>query len=193
MCINWDILFKTVAALVAIAGVWKGLMEYRRAQRWKRAEFLSREMKEILGDFNVKRALLILDWYTYRIPLKENAKEKNEFFVYKDELLQKALIHHSDMTSDKFGTVNATIRHIFDSLFERLTILQNHIDNDLFTVADLKPYLGYYLDIIGNPENDLKKGKPRNMIWHYLFAYRYHDVIRLLASCGYPISDPMAP
>ena len=53
---HWLTLAAMTGGLVAFLG---GLMQYRRAQRWKRAEFVANEMKEFKADPMVHNALLL--------------------------------------------------------------------------------------------------------------------------------------
>ena len=62
---NWIAL---IAAVVALAALLRGLWEYSRAQRWKKAEFLAQEIKSFRQDADVRRVLLILDWQDSCIP-----------------------------------------------------------------------------------------------------------------------------
>ena len=39
-----------VGVLITLCTVIKGVFEYTKAQRWKRAEFLAKEVKELFND-----------------------------------------------------------------------------------------------------------------------------------------------
>src|SRR5437763_11822396 len=56
---HWISLGTAVAALIAFI---VGLAQYRHAQRWKRAEFVAKEIKELKSDPAIRNALLMLDW-----------------------------------------------------------------------------------------------------------------------------------
>src|SRR5689334_2842815 len=46
-----------------------GYFQYRKADQWKRAEFLAKEMKEFFEDSDVRNVLLMIDWAPRRINL----------------------------------------------------------------------------------------------------------------------------
>ena len=46
-----------------------GYFQYRKADQWKRAEFVANEMKEFFGDRDVQCVLLMIDWAPRRINL----------------------------------------------------------------------------------------------------------------------------
>ena len=60
--INLELWLKIGAFVVSVLLLGKGIFEYTRAQKWKRAELIAKEMKEFLQDATIKRALLLLDW-----------------------------------------------------------------------------------------------------------------------------------
>lgn len=64
--INFNQIIESVIKYGGIAGglfgFYKSFIEYRNAQKWKKAEFLSKEAKEFFADKNVSRALLFLDY-----------------------------------------------------------------------------------------------------------------------------------
>src|SRR2546429_1260550 len=55
--------FGTACALVF------GYFQYRKADRWKRAEFLAKEMKGFFSDPDVRNVLMMIDWAERRINL----------------------------------------------------------------------------------------------------------------------------
>src|SRR5712691_11440775 len=46
-----------------------GYLQYQKADRWKRAEFLAKEMKDFFGDPDVQNVLLMIDWSPRRVNL----------------------------------------------------------------------------------------------------------------------------
>jgi len=137
-------------------------------------------MKEFYADFNVKRAFLMLDWTEFKIPLLKGEISERSFFHFTDDLLISALEYHENKTNGAFTEEEAQIRLIFDTLFEKLTTIQNYLDNNLFSFNDLKPHLSYYMKIIGDPDNKMKDTRTRRQIWKYIENYDYSQVIRLL-------------
>jgi len=55
-----------------VAGFWLTLvwrLQYRKADQWKRAEFLANEMKEFFDDPDVRNVLTMIDWGQRRVDL----------------------------------------------------------------------------------------------------------------------------
>src|ERR1051325_2959733 len=63
---HWLTVFgSTGTALALFFGFW----QYVKAEKWKRAEFLAREMKEFLSDATVQNVLTMIDWSPRRVNL----------------------------------------------------------------------------------------------------------------------------
>ncbi len=65
------------ASLVFIVGLW----QYRKAQQWKRAEFLAQEMKDFFAAPRVQKALLLIDWGCREISLLEDIADQGRVKV----------------------------------------------------------------------------------------------------------------
>ena len=61
----------------ALAAFSIGLLQYRRADYWKRCEFLAREMKEYFADPKVGLTMTMIDWGVRRIKLFEATNSKD--------------------------------------------------------------------------------------------------------------------
>lgn len=190
-----SVFIEALVALVAVVTLIIGLLEYTKAQRWKRMEFLSNEIKEFNKNSDVKRALLMLDWNIYKIPLLENEIKGKTLFYFNDELLRSALEFHSKKPSDdglgRFTEEEATIRLIFDTFFEQLCTFQNHINNKLINHNDIKPYILYYIDILANRSNSRKDPETKRKLIEYINNYGYSQVKVLCQGLGYNIDDNM--
>jgi hypothetical protein len=69
-------LYLSIAAyLGGLAAFAIGLLQYRRADYWKRSEFLAKEMKEYFADPQVTIALTMIDWGIRRVRLFEPSKD----------------------------------------------------------------------------------------------------------------------
>ena len=75
LSLNFEKTIKLMTLIIGGLGFLKALVEYTKAQRWKKAEFLAREVKEFFADAYVQRALLMLDWNKVDIQLFENEIE----------------------------------------------------------------------------------------------------------------------
>lgn len=189
-----DLSIKGFLAVIAAVGGLVGFKQYVKTYKWKKQEFLSNQIKEFFNDPFVDRALLMLDWNYYT--LKD---ENNIPFKYTKELLITAMEYHIEREIRilkngmdpclLFSKEERFIRLVFDNFFQKLGVFQNNIDNNLYTIEDIKPYLHYYLDIIGDNNNISKKDIERHAIWNYLIKYNFNSVIKLLKSFGYDIKS----
>src|SRR4051812_8365932 len=86
---HWISLGTAGAALIAFI---VGLIQYRHAQRWKRAEFVAKEIKEFKNDPAIRNALLMLDWNERYIELFPNREDPiKRSVLVNDDLLCRAL------------------------------------------------------------------------------------------------------
>jgi hypothetical protein len=72
-------LLKAIALVGAAIAFAIGLVQYRRAQQWKRAEWVAQEMKQLFSDPIVQAALMMIDWGSRQIllyPDRENIEER---------------------------------------------------------------------------------------------------------------------
>ena len=60
------ILIKEVVSVITpIIGFflfWRGSDQYEKEQKWKRSEFVAREIKEFRSDPTVQKVMMMLDW-----------------------------------------------------------------------------------------------------------------------------------
>jgi hypothetical protein len=170
--------------IVGVIGLCKAIVEYTKAQRWKKAEFLAKEVKEFFADTNVQRALLMLDWNIVYIPLFENEIEGKKTFLFEDNMLISALKHHNE--SD-FNSEETVIRQTIDEFLFKLGMFQNYIDSKLIAKKDIEPYLSYWINLIGDINTDRKAAQCFKQLWNFINYYEYKAVIKLLKSFGYGI------
>jgi hypothetical protein len=176
-----------LAALVALVGVPAALWQYLQAQRWKRAEWVAQEVKEFLQDPGVASALLMLDWKARALPLLLPGLETEKQFDYEEEMLIHALTSHSSHAKRPYTHAEVSIRDSFDRLLGGLERFQNFIDVGLITRREVAPYLQYWIEVIGDPDNTQKGEAARQRLWGYIRDYGYDGVERLLLGFGYAI------
>jgi len=177
MCIDLEFGLKTATVIISLVVFIKGVYEYAKAQKWKKAEFVSKEIKEFFSDFDIKRALVLLDWNCTDLELKTNEIKGRTSLYFDDDLIFSALQTHKEKMS--FTDEEVVIKAIFDSLFDRLTMFDNYIETGLIKAKDIKPYLIYYIKILADTQNDRKSSELRNQIWEYIDEYGYgYDKIR---------------
>lgn len=183
-----DLSIKALGVLVALIGAIIALKEYRTSQNWKKAEFLAKEMKEFFDDFDVKRALWMLDWPKFTIPLSESEMINGLKVIEVDnDLLLTSLTYHEDRPKGcmnsyegNYSATETRIRIIFDTFFQKLGTFQKHVDNKLFTYDDLEQYIAYYIKIIADKTNNRKSSQMKDQIMEFIHKYDYKPVEKLL-------------
>lgn len=161
----------------------KAIDEYRRTQKWKKAEFVSKEVKEFLIDFNIKRALLLLDWNSNDLPIaKEEIIGKDKIY-FTDDLITSALKTHLAVSG--FTDEEVIIKSIFDVFFDRLSMFYKYIETGLINANDIKPYIIYWVKIFADNSSERKPAALKLQLWEYLEVYQYNDVKELCKLFGY--------
>lgn len=184
-----------------------GILQYTRAQKWRRAEFAAKEFKEFISKPAIANAMLMLDWNSriYEIGkasypgVGTDQDAKNEGVssnVIDDIVLANALVHHNqkyrcpspERRQPGFTLPEIFVRDVFDAFFEGLQMFENFIASGLVRSTEFQPYLAYWIDIIGNVRNQTTKPDwCRRNIWHYIDSYGYKSVQKLCRRYGYDI------
>lgn len=171
---------KGIALVGAAVAFIVGLLQYRRTQRWKRAEWVAAEMDAFFGDPKNQAALKMIDWGARRVELYPDRESREErFVIVTDNRLAKALEDH-EQRPDGFSEDEATIRDIFDHFLDRLERIHSFVEAGLVRIADVAPYLRYWaVDIMGAEEGDPQVER-LVQLRHYIHHYRYTGVEALL-------------
>ena len=187
-------LISLAGVLLAAVGFVIGLFQYRKAQRWKAAEFVAGEIKDAFADPMVRFALHLLDWNSSIHDLsQQTGNDRLKCVHISDMNLVAALIPHVNR-SKGYNAVEVRIRLAFDELLGRLQRFEHFIESDLVKPREFQPYLRYWLDLLGKSSNHTKPLAVLHAIWRYIDFYGYADVQRLFARFGYDISTfPAAP
>ena len=187
--------------------------QYRRAEQWKRAEFVAKEVKEFENSLVVRNALAMVDWGARRVNLrlKQNPEDGDLIRVTR-EMQWKALLPHSvkddsvmfraedlefgesDQETDRqgFTSIEARIRDTYDMFLDHLQRFSNVIESGLVGSDELHPYLSYWLNTIASPEGSQKDIAWRCALFTYINFYEFKGVQQLFSAFGRPI-EPGAP
>lgn len=124
----------TVQQVATILGVFGGLVgfgvglwQYARAQAWKRAEFVAKEIREFESLHPVRVVLRMLDWNERDFELHPDAEDPDERrVVLNDRDIARALAPHADRP-DGFGPDEAAVRDYFSVFFDRLERFDHYL------------------------------------------------------------------
>lgn len=165
-----------------------GLWQYKETQKWKRAEFLIKEIGEFEGDEDVANARTMLDFNGRDIFL--HGDDKSAVFV-DNALLTSAL--RSPTRSVEFNSTEQAIRDVFDVYLSNLDRFNNFLEAGLVKKKELKLYLEYWMNIIGNPKNAKLELNARQRLWGYMRENDFRGAVQLLKRYGYPTKAAQPP
>jgi hypothetical protein len=168
------------AALIgASIAFFFGLLQYRKSQHWKRAEWVAQEMQLFFGDPAVNSALRMIDWSARRIELFPDHHDKAQrLVVVRDDDLAEALAMHPDRP-EGFSEIEAAIRDLFDHLLDRLERINSFVEARLVSVQDVRPYLDYWAKhVVCAVEGDPKVDR-LVQLRRYIRYYDYSGVEKL--------------
>jgi hypothetical protein len=189
----------------AVAAFVFAIVQYKRGEKWRRTEFLAREIKEFESDPTIQNALLMIDWGVRKINLflKSDPKDSDLIKITR-EVQWKALLPHTvkkDTTDYRdstnysatdlpmkgaagqaatFTPVEAKIRDSYDALLSRLDRFATYIASGLISPAELKPFLRYWIDALTTNEHVAEDAAWRCTLLTYINFYDYTGVKELL-------------
>ena len=174
-----DDILKTIALFGAALAFVVGLAQYRRAQHWKRAEWVAQEMKSFLGDPIVQAVFLMFDWGSRRIALYPDRKEESDRYVLlTNEIVAAALMSHDDRPG--FSQLEADIRAAFDRALDGLERFHSYVDTGLVELRDLRPYLKYWAVSLCAPRSPRPPEHRLARLRAYMIRYGYEGALGLL-------------
>lgn len=162
--------FIDITVLIVILTFIRGIYEYIKSIKWKKSEFLSKEVKEFFKDEDVIKVKAMLDWDVRYLEINgKEVKVTNDFLI-------SALQTHNNKS--KFTQEEAAIRDIFDNFFDKISYFSIYIDNKLVDKKEVKKYLSYYIDIISKPGR--KSKKLVDTFTDYINYYNFNQVRDLI-------------
>ena len=159
-----------IVPLLAILTFIKAIVEYVKVLKWKKSEFLSKEIKDFYSDETIGMICKLLDWNARKVEINGEVVKINDIF------LESALLTHRKKA--KFTEHEATIRDKFDYFFDRLSYFNIYIENNLVSEKETLRYLSYYLDILVKPGR--KDKKLVDEFNEYIDYYEFENVKSLL-------------
>ena len=159
-----------IVPLLAILTFIKAIVEYVKVLKWKKSEFLSKEIKDFYSDETINMICKLLDWNARKVDIN------GEIVRIDDNFLESALLTHRKKA--KFTENEAIIRDKFDYFFDRLSYFNIYIENNLVSEKETLRYLSYYLDILVTPGR--KDKKLVDEFNEYISYYEFENVKSLL-------------
>ena len=163
-----------------------GLRQYRKAQHWKRAEWVAQEMKGFLGDHSVQVSLQIIDWGARRVclfPDRERIEER--YAVVTDDSVAKALRQHDDKS--RFTEDEVAIRDAVDRFLDGIERFESYVTAGLIEDRDLRPYLHYWAYHISASQPGDRRVDRLVQLKQYADYYGFSGARSLLSRLG---ADP---
>ena len=175
-----DVLLKAVALVCALLTFIVGLLQYRRSQQWKRAEWVAQEMKAYFGDPIVQATFLMMDWGSRRIPLyPDQVNEVDRYVRLTNESVAAALELH-DGRSEGFSDLEADIRNAFDRTLDGMERFFYYVETGLVELSDLAPYLRYWAVQLCRSEPPRAEAHRLTRLTAYMRRYGYDGALTLL-------------
>jgi hypothetical protein len=192
-----------------------GFIQYRRADKWKRGEFLAKEMKDFFDDRAVQKVLTMIDWGARSVNLFDNPDPdpKKHSYVTRDvqiaALKPHTMLRHdsgSDATPGPqerseaettlstesnpctFQVVQARIRDCYDRFLDGLGRFASYVESGLISRKELDPYLEYWINDIAAYTTNPEDAAWTCTLFAYIEFYDFKSVQNLFVEYGYVIS-----
>jgi hypothetical protein len=172
-----------VGVVGGLLGFAAGLLQYRQAQRWKRAEFAAAEVARFFATPKVQTALLLLDYSSIRLaPNGSRVASRNAGEVYNDNICIQSLQLHTEFKNETETLTfqEMVAREAFDAFLTGLEDMHQFIAAELLSPDDLRPYLSYWLGVMADPRSQWKPQIFYTMMHRFIKGYSYHGVEQLL-------------
>jgi len=184
-----------------ICALYFGFRQYKRAEQWKRAEFVAKEIKEFESDPVVRNVLQMIDWGERRVNIfQRDDIEYDQYVKVTREDQWRALLPHRlkeaypstevgewDVGKKRYTAEETKIRDGYDIFLDYLQRFGNFIEAKLVSPDELRPYLSYWLESIayGDAQED---SEWRCALLSYINYYKFSGVVKLFAAYGFDIS-----
>ena len=205
--------FGTASALVF------GFYQYRKAEQWKRAEFLAKEMKDFFANCDVRNALTMIDYSPRRVNLFHDKEANVESYPVVSRTMQVlALLPHtmlsphggSDGVADpvgkpeldpelsswrkktKYSPNEARIRDSYDQFLDGLERFAANANSRLVSFKELEPYLSYWVNDIAEFTTDKDDAMWTCALMVYIEFYGFAKVQNLFIKYNFDISTSSA-
>jgi hypothetical protein len=187
---------------VTCAAVIAGFFQYLKADKWKRAEFLAKEMHDFFNDKEIQIALTMIDWGVRDVQLGDLGDGRKTTIITREmqiSALRPHTMDHTDFSSDRvalegeddkinFQRVEARIRDIYDRFLDQLSQFAAYVQTGLVSRREIDPYLKYWInDIAAETQNPLE-AEWTLAFFVYIHFYDFENVAWLFARYDRDIS-----
>lgn len=190
------LILQILTAIGASAAFLFSLSQYRKAQLWRRKEFIGNEVKSFQENRAVRIAFLMIDWGVRRIPFDSEAKPHSwprvtrqiQIAALEPDILRPLPAGADPESYRRYSDIEVLIRDTYDVFFDELTRLASFAQAELFEDHELLPYLDYWLKDItsdSGPHEDLRW---RLALFCYIQFYRFRAVQAFFKRLNYDIS-----
>jgi len=131
-----------------------GYRQYKRAESWKRTEYVAKQYKEFSDDLSCQTAMCILDGEDRKFFYENNKDE--ESYDFDNDVLGKAL----SSKKRKLSEPELHIRDSLDQFFVYIQRFERAIRNRLISQRDVYPYFGYWIGLLKNDGSIKKRMRP---------------------------------
>lgn len=168
--------------VIAILSFWEGLRRYSAAQKWKRMEFLSRQLDDFSSCFEVQNVQRMLDWQKIRVRL---TPESMQVEITREDLVNtfKKLLD-SESPSSVMNHKEKDIVGNFDRYFDWLARFEQFIISGMFRQKEIEPLIAYWIRLFDPSGPNSIPEDLRIQILRYLEKYGFDDVFRLFGRFG---------
>jgi len=194
---NYKLYVSAAGLFLSLIGGVLALQSFYRNEKWKKAEFLAKEMKDFFENANVQKALLLIDWGIRRIKLLPSGQDDG-YVVVTRPLQVSALRPHiflrmndsnSEMISstecdyrETFTPSEACIRDCYDSFLDGLERLSSYVRTGVVGIKALRPYIGYWVDDIHAPTTSSVDAAWMASLLTYISFYKLEGVLWLFSA-----------
>jgi hypothetical protein len=178
-------LIKLIGA-VTVFGL--GLYQYVQAQRWKRREFIAAQIKEFEADEDIRLVMTMLDWTDRKLYFPSDTGADPIEVKVDDGLLCSALLPHE--AAHRYYPNEVMIRDRIDRYLEMLVRLENFVEARLISIAELRPYMSYWIRLISGHMPGWHSPDVFTLLLNYIQRYGFDGAQRLIRQFGY---DPVPP
>lgn len=215
---QWIAALALLGATIAAAA---GIDQYLKNHKWQRRELARRVVEEFSRKESIRNIADILDCEEYRPLTLHLPDGRIIRFEATDDRLKRALRSHGQMVKTRQGIkmlsqlnaqsgrmdenttrlfqryrdeefiIEITLRAWFDDFLGALEHCQNAINAGIVTADDLRPFIIYWIQVIGDRRLRREGGSGfYDQLFHYIYSSGYKGVQTLFETYGYKLLPP---